>query len=481
MTPEQQRAIAIANARKRQAEGVPAESEGDFSAREMVGNIPSSAYELVKNIITPILSPIETGKAVGKSAAGALYKGNELLRENTPEWMGFLAEPIGGGEEVFGEDEEVYAEAIKQAILDRYGSIDKAKETIEQDPVGFMADISGVITGGAMLAPGKAGTALRSTGAAIDPVNLSTNAGKYALGRMISKSLPEGMYESAAKFRTALTPDQRKALTRTALDEQLMPTSKGLGQLDMRIDALGKNIDGLVDSATESGVAIPKSRVYKYLKDVRQELGGAKLNAPQDLRKIDQVVKSFDTYMKQIGKDTLTPRELQSFKQDAYKRINWNKQNMVTGSYPKEAATKAMARAAKDELEKVSPEIASLNARQGRLLNLRPELERSAARIENRDIMGIGMPIKAAAGQAAGGPIGAAAMTGQAIFDVPQVKSKAALMAERLRTTGMEGFMMNNPNNVMARQALIQSGRIQDLQSQDPIIRALRSQSGGQF
>lgn len=452
------------------AGGTQAQEKG-FSVGEMVSNIPSSGWELVKNIVKPLTTPIETSKAIGRAAAGGLYKGNQLLKEHTPEWMGFLAEPIGGGE-ILGKDEEVYAEAIKQAILDRYGSTEKAKETIEKDPVGFMADVAGLVTGGASLLPGKTGTILKAAGTAVDPINLATNSGKYAVGRLIAKSLPEGMYESAAKFRTSLTPDQRKALTRTALDEQLMPTSKGLGQVDIRINQLGKNIDSLIDTATDQGVMIPKTRVYKYLDDVRQELGGAKINAPQDLKKVDQMVKSFDEYMKSIGKDSLTPRELQEFKQDAYKRINWNSRNMVPGSYPKEAATKAMARAAKDELEQVSPEISALNQRQGRLLNLRPELERSAARIENRDIMGIGMPIKAAAGQAAGGPLGAAAMTGQALFDVPQVKARSALLAERLRTTGAEGFMNNIPASVLLRQGLIQAERTKEAQD-DPIIRAL--------
>ena len=51
------------------------------------------------------------------------------------------------------------ARAVGQHFVDRYGSIEKAKETFATDPAGFAVDAVGVITGGAAVGVGvtKAG------------------------------------------------------------------------------------------------------------------------------------------------------------------------------------------------------------------------------------------------------------------------------------------------------------------------------------
>jgi len=140
-----------------------------------LSNIPSSAAGLAE----PFLHPIRSVEGIGKVAAGGI---EELKNKAFP-----------------GDQSEMFTgnfEAMKEALLDRYGSMEAIKETAYRDPVGMMADISAVVSGGAGLAgkgaalgvnlaiPGSrlsgvlsktAGT-LRKTGEvarATDPVNIT--------------------------------------------------------------------------------------------------------------------------------------------------------------------------------------------------------------------------------------------------------------------------------------------------------------------
>ena len=53
----------------------------DFSLGEMISNIPSSAVQFGKDIIQPILSPVETAEGLGKLIAGGAGKLARYARE----------------------------------------------------------------------------------------------------------------------------------------------------------------------------------------------------------------------------------------------------------------------------------------------------------------------------------------------------------------------------------------------------------------
>ena len=91
-----------------------------------------------------------------------------------------------------------------------------------------------------------------------------------------------------------------------------------------------------------------------------------------------------------------------------------------------------MARAAKEEIEKLVPEVKQLNADEGALIELQDELKKVAARIENRDLVGIGLPIKGGLGAAVAGPEGAAYAIGAGILDIPTVKAKLAIVLNKV-------------------------------------------------
>jgi hypothetical protein len=95
-------------------------------------------------------------------------------------------------------------------------------------------------------------------------------------------------------------------------------------------------------------------------------------------------------------------------------------------------AQKALARGIKEELEAQFPEIQGLNAQQGQAASLNKALTRAVQRIDNHQLIGLGTPLAATAGWAAGGAPGAI-VSGvlKSVIDQPEFKSKLAYTLSR--------------------------------------------------
>ena len=117
------------------------------------------------------------------------------------------------------------------------------------------------------------------------------------------------------KFRPSIKPKQRASMTRTALAQGIMPTVGGLQKITDKLDVLNTSLDNMIDTATEAGKTIPKNAVFTKLKELRRELGGAKIDAPADfLRDVGLVElsapitviwlhESLDRVVQQAGQD----------------------------------------------------------------------------------------------------------------------------------------------------------------------------------
>lgn len=128
---------------------------------QAIENAPESAVQFGKDIIQPIIHPIDTAKALGNVILGGVQK-------------------LVPGQ----QDSEKYADAVGNFFAERYGGLENVKNTMAKDPVGFAADVATVLTGGgtaAARAPGMAGTVARAAqtaGRAVDPVNAAVQAAK---------------------------------------------------------------------------------------------------------------------------------------------------------------------------------------------------------------------------------------------------------------------------------------------------------------
>ena len=132
---------------------------------QAVRNLPGSTLKLGKDLLDLIINPVTTAKSILELGKGVVS----------------LAIP---GEQ---ESEET-AKAVGRYFVDRYGSLDNIKQTFANDPAGFLADASAVLTGGGSLlrkapdvATSKIGTAAQQIGEAVDPVTVLLNlSGKAA-------------------------------------------------------------------------------------------------------------------------------------------------------------------------------------------------------------------------------------------------------------------------------------------------------------
>ena len=128
-----------------------------------LGNIPSSAGRLLGDIGTAIRHPIRTSTAIAEVGRGA------------------IAKAIPGKQTGFFDEEKF--DQVVDFFKQRYGGVEQIQQTIETDPVGFAADIAGLLTGtgAAVKADGtagkvssitKAGALIQKSGLAIEPLNL---------------------------------------------------------------------------------------------------------------------------------------------------------------------------------------------------------------------------------------------------------------------------------------------------------------------
>lgn len=420
----------------------------DFSAKEMIQNIPGSLYQEGQDIAYAITNPGETLGSLGNLIHGAIQK----------------LDPTG----ITGNDKIQFVNALGQHYAEKYGSFNRFKRELEQNPAGVMADMSMFLSGGAGTVRlganltkkgasglnkginavtgetssrvGKVGkTAMdvenvakttQKVAASIDPFNLTLNVPGTILGQtarftpgLDAKNWGVNLYEKALKPSTTLSQQQRRKVSQTAVDNKIPLTPKGTEILQNRINQLNEKVSNLIDFADSNNTKIPTSYVFKYMDEVKKNVGGFRIEAAEDLAEVAKIESNFQKWIKKIGKDEyITPKELQEFKIDIADKIDWKK-STLRSTPTEEKVFKQMNRGAREGIAETIPEISPLNAELSDLLNLQPILERGVNRIGNRDIFGIGGGIKATGGRAVAGDVGAAVGAGAGVLDFPRVKS----------------------------------------------------------
>ena len=107
-----------------------------------VSNIPSSAGRLAEGIGSMILSPIDTASSILDIGAGALQN---VLPKTLVDFVNKSETPeaLAAGKRAVDA-----ANAMGGFLKERYGSLEKIKTTLYNDPVGAAADLSILFTGG---------------------------------------------------------------------------------------------------------------------------------------------------------------------------------------------------------------------------------------------------------------------------------------------------------------------------------------------
>ena len=180
-----------------------------------IKNLPSDSVQVVKEIGSMLLSPIETAKSLGDVGLGFIEKLQEGEQEH-----------------------EKYADAVVQNLKETYGSVDGIKEYIAEQPAHALMDISAIITGGgaALRAGGKAaklskvattGESLVKAGQAIDPLALGGKAIAKPVAKLAEKSKTP-VAETVGMLTGTGPVAVREAMEGTGLTASKSPFLKGL-------------------------------------------------------------------------------------------------------------------------------------------------------------------------------------------------------------------------------------------------------------
>lgn len=398
-----------------------------FSYSNMVYNTPGSVANIAKGLYNVVAHPIDTGEGLYNVGAG-------LVQKAIPGEQG----------------KEQYADPLIEG-LKQYTSKQGIKNKLENDPAGFLLDASlaGGLASKLARVPGKAA-------AAIDPVNIAKNLPQKAISKMVPDEFAKTQMQSAIKFNTTTPRAVRDKVTQTMLDEKIMPTAKGMDKARDIVNGINTKIDDIIAEATDSGAKVKRAAIYDKMKQVRREFGGAKLEAPKDLKKIDKYIKNFELHLKDINKEYLTPAELQALKKDAYKKVFKDKAQLKSVDSV-DATRLNIALSAKEKLEQINPNIKPLNAREGDLLDVLKLVEQKSNRIENLNNVPITGLVNPAVGAAVGGPTGGAVGGVATLMDMPKIKARAAILANTLKKRGAGQMSRNNVNQTLARQLLLES------------------------
>jgi hypothetical protein len=161
MTVEQQQALAMAAARMRMSQAQAAAPEAAAPEKTAFGfasNVVKSAGHQLAGLGQAIAHPIDTAGGMLDLAAGAAQK---ALSQGVVDFVNrFDSNPEAAKRAV------KVAQAVGGQYAKDYGSVDAVKEKLYNDPVGVMADVSALFTGGGA-ALSKAGKIMSKADAAV--------------------------------------------------------------------------------------------------------------------------------------------------------------------------------------------------------------------------------------------------------------------------------------------------------------------------
>jgi len=149
----------------------PSMSMADVGA-QAVQNIPGSAVQFGKGLYEAVTSPVKTAGSMLDIAAGAV---NLAMPEPVRNLLAKIDTDPSATQRAVNAAQQ-FGGVYKQ----RYGSVDALKRTIAEDPVGAVADLSMVFSGGAGAARGAAAATARAapgvSAGATQAANMMTRA-----------------------------------------------------------------------------------------------------------------------------------------------------------------------------------------------------------------------------------------------------------------------------------------------------------------
>lgn len=298
---------------QQQFEMAPAQPQ-ERSLGGFISNIGSSTMNLLGGIGAAVSDIPGTLKTLGGTAVG-------------------IAEKLIPGE----QPQEKYADALGQFIKQRYGTPEAVGNTIYNDPVGFLTDLSSVLSGG-----GAAITKLGQVSKIADIAKIGTTIGKLDPIVAASKAVDSLVNFKNIKLDNAAVKLEGSSLGWTAGQKAKYGTERineinkfgakleNIGDPATRLEvgqAVVENMKARMDfAADQSLVLLPKEQVIKELELLKQDIK-ARPNYQKALdKKITDAIDGLDS----VEGTHLTAGEINSLKKDFDSTINYDSFGRIT-------------------------------------------------------------------------------------------------------------------------------------------------------
>jgi hypothetical protein len=407
---------------------------GGFSFKSMARNVPGSAVDVVTSTAKAVMNPIDTAEGMRTVMSGLIAKAIPGEQtgikgiEDVPQSM--IANPaLWPMIPILAVAKEGAADPAIEFFDSRYGGKEQFLNTLENDPVGVLADAAGFMsaTGGALRGT-RAGAVLATAGRFSDPIGLGVTATRNA-GRIMQWTGAE-FYKRAAKFSTTIPLEVVDDATRQLLKNKL-PIPAKAEKLRAIIATKGEELGRILTKADEQGVKISTKTILDSVDTVITEaekaFGGKSAENLKILRRYrKEIAAQFE------GRQTISPSELQASKIDISKDINFDKMTRTgseAGGRALQDAMVAQRRQMNTLLKSIDDNIASINAELSPMLEIEPFYNQATRRIGNRNLLS--NVVSSAAGGAAG--VGAA-MTGMGGIPAAATGIATAAAIELLRS-----------------------------------------------
>ena len=282
---------------------------------EAFKNIPSSSLEFGKNIWQAIRHPVQTAKAVGGIALGGAQK---------------LIPGEQGSEQTFDQTVEFFKE--------RYSGVENLKNTIANDPIGFLSDISVIASGagGALNIASK----VASTGSKVSKVTQAVGkvmsrgqlADPLIAGTKLSTKIikPSGgvvpinsTIKSVLKFEKSTGFDKIDQLANEFIKRGLGVDRRTEKVLSISMKRVNREINRMVNDATSRGKTVRTKNIAGALDDLLDRMDKHGLGGAGKGDNIAEIKRLKQQFLDVEGK-TLTPRQLQDIKQGLGKNFDQN-------------------------------------------------------------------------------------------------------------------------------------------------------------
>lgn len=220
-----------------------------------VSNIPESTANLVGGIYQAVTNPIETVTSIADIGAGGirnaaiLAERNGALPQGSVDFLDSLSDPAAAA----AASEK--AAAFGGVIADRWGSAEKIRRTLREDPVGFLGDLATLATGvgGAARTAGLTGVGgkVGAVASAIDPLTM-VGKGASAVGRQVNRMVPP-QAGAAAQAGANMLPRVVQQIETTGRRILAGPKARALADITE-----GRDVNALI-SALEKPSAFPRT------------------------------------------------------------------------------------------------------------------------------------------------------------------------------------------------------------------------------